>query len=257
MRASVPSARARLCGLLGCLLCAVCGCAAPPSLLDRELATERYEIRDAESVVGSLELRLSTAPRWGWKLVETIRRGPPGSWERIELQLCPDWSPKAARMTRERAGARVEARYEVDLRSGDVTGQVQQTGSGAFRRVEGHRLPEGLLATDSIAPLLTWLRARPLEVGEKREGETLFLSWEDLELRPLPFVLERLPDRARRLAYRYRIGTGEWCELETDHRDLPLSWRCGDRSIELVTGSGDRSREKLPPAQASSKASTS
>jgi len=90
-----------------------------------------------------------------------------------------------------------------------------------------------LLVTDSLALALVWLRTHPLEPGAPpRVFDAIALDPATLEPTATKLTIERLPDRGRRVAYRYRLGFGEWTELETDHRDLPYSSRRGTFRVE-------------------------
>lgn len=220
--------------LLPLLACAA-GCAAPPAARVRELATARYEVRVGETAVATSDLRLTTTPNYGWRIVETFRRSSPWSGtRRAEWELSPDWSPRRLEIAGERAGREERAAYDVDPETGAVTGEAPDPAGGKPAAVAIGAEAPGPLGMETPGSMLAWIRSADLDVGGRLEVESPVVAFDDLRARPTPLVLERLPDRGLRMAFRCRIGLEPWWEIETDRRGLPLAWRRGDESLHLA-----------------------
>jgi hypothetical protein len=203
-------------------------CASPGVGPARELAHERYVARDGDAEAGSETLVLRTRADFGKDLATTVERAVP--WHgvlEIRAVLAPDWSIRELSATSSApaaGGAKTTYRWSDD-------------GSGV------------LLVTDSLALPIVWLRTHPLVPGAPpRVFEAIALDPAALEPTSTKLTIERLPDRGRRVAYRYRLGFGEWTELETDHRDLPYASRRGTFRVEREVAPASAPAPESAPA---------
>ncbi|MFN0206574.1 MAG: hypothetical protein ACKVS6_09720 [Planctomycetota bacterium] len=178
------------------------GCAAPRLGIVRELAREKYIILDRGQAIGSEEFVLTTTPKWGREIQSTITHSGVNIQINTIIQIAPDWS--ARNVTISSSPGKLRAAWDGD---------------------------RGPAFGDSVAFLLVWLRTNPLEAGSRKTQRVLYYDSVARELRERTFVIDRVPDRGRRLCYRFRFDLGAWWELETDHRDLPLLLRSGSTEI--------------------------
>jgi hypothetical protein len=217
LRARGPARTAR--ALLAALAAAgACASLRPASV--RELAREEYAIREGDKIVGHELLTLSTLPDFGKRLVSEVERpGASESRTRIDASLAPDWTIREATVVRKDAHGTAEwsLTYNGERQAFDVKFSATDRKSASFSA--GGAFVFG----DNAAFALVLARAYGLESGSPpvRGGAVAVGQAVDMPLTGT-LTVQRAADRGRRQVYRYRLDFGEWRELETDQRGLPL-----------------------------------
>ncbi len=207
-------------GLLAAVaLLAASSCASPRPAEVRELARERYEIRDRGALVATGELVLGTKRDYGKHVAYEERSEGSGATGRVELDLAPDWSVRAARV-HDAAGALAELSLDRDQ------SHVRGTHAADLSRA-------GALLAGDPATLLSLVRRLDLAAGDRIEIPSFDLGADGAPQQGL-LVVDRTPDRGDRECYLLRRGAEEWLELETDRRGLALVIRGGERVVERV-----------------------